>query len=128
MRILWNGGGSFVVRLGIERPGAGQVLDDVAEGFVDGNLVWGAAAGDRSSQDLTNFSDDVIVADQASFLGAEKFSALVEHALAAVGDEARAHHKIVVDLRGSGVTGADQVQMRAGTNPGCLQARLDQQR
>src|SRR5690348_1480078 len=103
MRTLWNGCRGFVVPLGIERPGAGQVLDDVAEGFVYGDLVWGAAAGDLSGQDLTDFGDDMIVADQAGFPGAEKFSALVEHALATVGDEARAHNEIIVDLRGPGM-------------------------
>jgi len=58
----------------------------VSKRFVDGDLVCGAAAGDLSGQYLTDFGDDVIVADQAGFLGAEKFSALVEYALAAVGD------------------------------------------
>jgi hypothetical protein len=35
----------------------------MAEGFVNGDLIWRAAALDFARQHLANLSDDVIVAD-----------------------------------------------------------------
>ena len=49
--------------LGVERPRARQVLDDVAEGLVDGDLLCRTTPFYLARQHLTNFSDDVLVAD-----------------------------------------------------------------
>ena len=49
--------------LGVERPRAGQVLDDVAEGLVDGDLLGRTTPFDLARQHLTNFSDDVLITD-----------------------------------------------------------------
>ena len=39
---------SCLLGLGVERPGGGEVLDYVAQGFVDGDFFVVAAAGDLS--------------------------------------------------------------------------------
>ncbi len=49
--------------LGVERPRACQVLDDVAEGLVDGDLLCRTTPFNLARQHLTNFSDDVLIAD-----------------------------------------------------------------
>jgi hypothetical protein len=49
--------------LRIERPRARQILDDMAQGLVAGNLLCRAAAFDLAPQHLTNLSDNVLIAD-----------------------------------------------------------------
>ncbi len=80
----------------VEGPRGCQVLDDVAEGFVDGDLVGRAAAFDLARQHLTDFRDNVVITDQASLLGSEELRTLVENALATVDDEAGADDEVVL--------------------------------
>lgn len=49
--------------LGVERPRARQVLDDVAEGLVDGDFLCRTTPFNLARQHLTNFSDDVLITD-----------------------------------------------------------------
>jgi hypothetical protein len=49
--------------LGIHRPRARQILNDMAKGLVDGNLLCRTAPFDLATQHLTNLSDDVFITD-----------------------------------------------------------------
>ena len=100
-----------------ERPRARQVLHDMAEGFVDGDLFCGAPPRDVACQDLPDFADDMLVADQARFFGSEKFSPLAENAFAAVGDERDMATSALSTSTGACETGADHVQVRARPHP-----------
>src|SRR5579862_9652860 len=80
------------------------------------------SSGDRRPGTLPDSTSPIsatmlIVADESGFLCAKKLGALTQDAFAAVRDEARANDKIVVDLGGAGITGADEVHMRARPNP-----------
>ena len=91
-------GESLVV--GIERRRRCEVLHDVAEGFVGGDLLSALAAFDGARKHLADLADDMFVAHDARLLRAQEFGALREHALAAVGDEARTDDEVVVDFGG----------------------------
>src|SRR5579859_6636844 len=113
-----------VVRIGllIEPPGAGEVLHDVAERLVDGDLLGrpaalNLAALDAAGEHLTDLANDVAVVDQSGLFGAEELCALGEHALAAVDVETRRGDQRVVDLGRAGVAGAHDVDVCARSDP-----------
>src|ERR1700674_3043979 len=96
----------------IERPGSSQILNDVANRFIHSNLVGRAAAFDLTREHLPDLGNDVIVADQTGFLGAEELRSLAENALTAIRNEPGASHQLVIDFGGTRITGADEVQVR----------------
>jgi hypothetical protein len=87
----------------IERCRAGQILHDVPKRFIDSNFFRRAAAFDLTHQNLANLSDDVCIADQTRRLSSEKLAALLYNALPAVGDEAGANYKIVINFGRAGM-------------------------
>jgi len=107
-----------------QRPGAGQVLNHVPERLVDGDVRPGAAARDPARQDFADLSDDVLIADEARFLGSQEFGALAQHALAAVGDEARSDHEIVVHFDGPLEDAVYDVHVSSRPHPGAVQDGL----
>src|SRR5579864_8294821 len=110
-----------LLRMRVEVPGARKVLNDVANGLVDGNLVWRSAALDLAGQNLADLRNDVVIADETGFLRAQELCALLQDAFAAVGDEPRANDEIVVDFGWAGGARPDDVHVSAGLNPRALE-------
>lgn len=101
----------------VESPGAREVLNDVADRLVNGDLVGRASALYLACQHFADFGDDVVVADEAGFLCVEKFCALAQDAFTTVCNEARADDEISVDFSRAGIAGPDEVHVRTGLNP-----------
>ena len=72
----------------VKRPRGREVLNDVPEGLVDGDVLGRAASFDLARQHLTDLGDNVVITDQASLFGAEELRSLLENAFAAVDNEA----------------------------------------
>ena len=104
-------------RLGlVEQLRRGQVLDHVAEGFVDRDLLGRLAARLGAVENLADLGDDMVVVDEAGGLGVQELRALGQHARPIVGDEAGARDEVVGDFGGSGPAGADGVDVSAVTH------------
>jgi hypothetical protein len=99
-------------------------LNDVADGFVDGDFGGGSAAWNFAGEDLADFGGDVGVGNEAGGFGAEELSALCQDAFAAVGDEAGANDQVVIDFGGAGDARSDQVDVRPWANPGAFEDGL----
>ena len=106
-----------LLRMRVQVPGAREVLNNVADGFVDRYLVGRAAALDFSGQHFADLRDDVVVANQAGLLCVEELCTLTQNAFTAVRNKARAHDEIVVDFGWASITGADEIDVSAGPNP-----------
>ena len=79
----------------------------MAKGLVDRDFLWRLAAFDLACEDLTDFGNDVFIADQARRLGSQKLRALVQNTFTAIGKETRAEDQGVVDFGRSRVAGSD---------------------
>ena len=111
----------LLIGLGVKSPGAGQILNDVSNGFVHRDLLGRTAAFDLTREHLPDLGNDVVIADQSGLLGAGELCSLPEDAFTAIGNEAGANHQLVIHFGGADVTGADQVQVRTRLNPGAVQ-------
>ena len=96
----------------------------MAEGFVKGDFVSGAAAFNFSGEDFADFGRDVGVVDKAGGFGVEEFGSGGEYRGSAVGDVAGADHEVVVDLGGEGITGADDIDVSSLLDPCTFEDRF----
>ena len=61
----------MLLGLRVEGPGAGQILNDVTDRFLNRDLVGRTAALDLTREHLPYLGNEVVIAGQAGFLGAE---------------------------------------------------------
>jgi hypothetical protein len=100
-----------------ERPGTGEILNDVANRFIHRDLLGRAATFDLTREHLPDLADNVVIADQAGFPGTEELRSLPENAFTAIRYEAGADNQVVIYFAGTGITGTNQVQVAYPAEP-----------
>src|SRR5690348_6418747 len=116
--------GAGLARAPVDGVGGGQVLDRHAERFVDGHVVARRAPGDVTQPDLADLAQEVGFLDRAVLLREQEIPRLVAARLPAVRVEARAPHRVAVELAAAGEARPDGVHVRARREPRAAHHRL----
>ena len=98
----------------VNMPGGVQVFGGDPQRFKQRDVGGARAAGFGADEDLSQFSLDVCVSDDAFLLRDEEVAGFVKKRLAAVCEKAGALHGFAVDFAVVGCTGADDVEVSAG--------------